>query len=56
MSVNLQKGQKISLSKDGGGDLTAVVMGLGWDAIAKKGLFGFGGGAKAIDLNILSSL
>ncbi len=51
MSVNLQKGQKISLSKDGGGDLTAVVMGLGWDAIAKKGLFGFGGGAKAIDLD-----
>jgi tellurium resistance protein TerD len=31
MSVNLQKGQKISLEKDGGGDLRQVVVGLGWD-------------------------
>lgn len=51
MSVNLQKGQKISLSKEGGGELTSVVMGLGWDAMAKKGLFGFGGGSQEIDLD-----
>ena len=51
MSVSLQKGQKISLSKEGGGELTSVVMGLGWDAMAKKGLFGFGGGAQEVDLD-----
>ncbi|MDR3342159.1 MAG: TerD family protein [Treponema sp.] len=31
MSVNLQKGQKVNLSKDDGGDLKQVVVGLGWD-------------------------
>ncbi|HLV73574.1 MAG TPA: TerD family protein [Vulgatibacteraceae bacterium] len=40
MSVSLQKGQKVSLAKPGGGTLTRVKMGLGWDAVAKKGLFG----------------
>ncbi len=40
MSVNLSKGQKVSLTKPGGGTLTKVRMGLGWDAVAKKGLFG----------------
>mgnify|MGYP000194459917 CR=1 FL=1 len=51
MSVNLQKGQKISLSKEGGGALTRVTMGLGWDAIKSKGFFGFGGGAgQPVDL------
>ncbi len=52
MSVNLQKGQKISLDKEAGGALSRIVMGLGWDAIKKKGLFGFGAktaGAMAID-------
>lgn len=56
MAINLQKGQKISLSKESGGNLNKVVMGLGWDA--KKsggggllgGLFG-GGGSDAIDLD-----
>ncbi|MER2539197.1 MAG: TerD family protein [Azonexus sp.] len=51
MSVSLQKGQKISLSKEGGGSLTTVVMGLGWDAMEKKGMFGFGGGTQDIDLD-----
>jgi tellurium resistance protein TerZ len=51
MSVSLQKGQKISLSKEGGGSLTSVVMGLGWDAMEKKGMFGFGGGTQEIDLD-----
>ena len=40
MSISLQKGQKVSLAKPGGGTLTRVKMGLGWDAVAKKGLFG----------------
>lgn len=31
MSINLIKGQKISLEKPGGGTLTKVFMGLGWD-------------------------
>ena len=31
MSISLQKGQKISLEKDGGGELRQVVVGLGWD-------------------------
>lgn len=51
MAVNLQKGQKISLEKEAGTSLTVVVMGLGWDAIKKKGFFGFGGGSQDIDLD-----
>lgn len=40
MSISLQKGQKVSLSKDNAG-LTKVVIGLGWDEVKrqKKGLF-----------------
>lgn len=52
MSVNLQKGQKISLDKEAGGGLSRVTMGLGWDAIKSKGFFGFGGGkSEAVDLD-----
>ena len=51
MSVNLQKGQKISLEKEAGGALTKITMGLGWDAVKSKGLFGFGGKAPEIDLD-----
>ncbi|GAB3970330.1 TerD family protein [Streptomyces sparsus] len=40
MSVNLSKGQAISLQKDDGGSLTAVRMGLGWQAAPRRGLFG----------------
>ena len=50
MSVNLSKGQKVSLSKRDGGSLTRVRMGLGWDAVKKKGFFG-GGKAQSIDLD-----
>ncbi len=40
MSVSLQKGQKVSLTKDNAG-LSKVVIGLGWDeAPRKKSLFG----------------
>jgi tellurium resistance protein TerZ len=51
MSVNLQKGQKISLEKEAGGALSRVIMGLGWDAIKKKGLFGFGAKSESVDLD-----
>lgn len=52
MAINLSKGQKISLTKEAGGvQLTRVVMGLGWDAKKKGGLFGFGGSQQEIDLD-----
>ncbi|MDQ1922865.1 TerD family protein [Massilia pseudoviolaceinigra] len=51
MSVNLQKGQKISLDKEAGSTLTRITMGLGWDAIKTKGLFGFGGKSQTVDLD-----
>lgn len=39
MSISLQKGQKVSLSKDNAG-LAKVMIGLGWDEVQKKrGLF-----------------
>jgi tellurium resistance protein TerZ len=56
MAINLQKGQKISLSKESGGALTKVVMGLGWDAKKAsvgllKGMFGGGSNSDSIDLD-----
>lgn len=51
MSISLQKGQKISLAKEGGATLTRVVMGLGWDAKKKGGFFGFGAKEQEIDLD-----
>lgn len=39
MAISLQKGQTVSLAKRGGGTLTRVRMGLGWDAVVKKGFF-----------------
>ena len=36
MSVSLQKGQKVSLTKDNAG-LGTVVVGLGWDEAKKSG-------------------
>ena len=35
MSISLQKGQKVSLTKDRQG-LSRVVVGLGWDEVKKK--------------------
>ncbi|MEU7639952.1 MULTISPECIES: TerD family protein [unclassified Streptomyces] len=40
MSVDLSKGQGISLRKSDGGTLTAVRMGLGWRSAPRRGLFG----------------
>jgi tellurium resistance protein TerZ len=50
VSVNLSKGQRVSLTKSGGGTLTRVRMGLGWDAVKKRGLFG-GSKSQSIDLD-----
>jgi tellurium resistance protein TerZ len=50
MSVSLNKGQKVSLTKRDGGTLTRVRMGLGWDAVKKKGFFG-GMKSQSIDLD-----
>lgn len=48
-TINLQKGQKISLEKADGSSLNRVFMGLGWDA-ARTGFLGLGGGGN-IDLD-----
>ncbi len=39
MAINLEKGQRISLEKEGAG-LSEVSLGLGWGRRRKKGLFG----------------
>lgn len=38
--VNLTKGQRVSLKKDGGVNLTMIRMGLGWDPVQSRGMFG----------------
>jgi len=50
MTVNLSKGQRVSLTKGQGESLTRVKMGLGWDAVKKKGFFG-GKKSQTIDLD-----
>lgn len=40
MSVNLKKGGRLSLTKERPG-LNRVIVGLGWDPVKKRGLFGF---------------
>lgn len=52
MDVSLSKGQTVSLTKQGGGGLSQVRMGLGWDAIKKRGLFG---GMKAVSVDLDAS-
>ena len=54
MVVNLQKGQRVDLTKGNAG-LNRIIVGLGWDPVEQKsggggflgGLFGGGGGSKA---------
>ena len=41
MSVNLVKGQKVELRKNGKGQLRGVVVGLGWDEVEKSNSGGF---------------
>jgi tellurium resistance protein TerZ len=40
MAISLQKGQRISLEKTGGGSLERLCLGANWGAIEKKGLLG----------------
>jgi tellurium resistance protein TerZ len=56
MSVNLTKGQKISLDKEAGSALSQVTMGLGWDAVKSKGFLGFGAKGADIDLDASCAL
>jgi tellurium resistance protein TerZ len=55
LAINLSKGQKLSLTKPGGGTLTRIHLGLGWDAVPseKKGLFGK---AKQRDIDLDASV
>ena len=61
MAVSLSKGQRISLEKNGGGSLSKIRMGLGWDPLQapqKSGFFGKmfgGGGAAAEDIDLDAS-
>ncbi|BCB04124.1 TerD family protein [Bacillus sp. KH172YL63] len=50
MSISLQKGQRIDLTKGNAG-LSKLMVGLGWDPIKvkKSGFFGLGGGTPDID-------
>lgn len=49
MGINLQKGQKINLTKGGGTGLRQVMVGLGWDEAPRSGGGLFGSRPKPID-------
>ena len=51
-SVSLLKGQRVSLRKEDGVALTTVRMGLGWDPIKRKGMFG---GGREVDIDLDAS-
>jgi tellurium resistance protein TerZ len=40
MAINLQKGQRINLTKENGTDATQACVGINWGAMRKKGFFG----------------
>ncbi|MFB6398642.1 TerD family protein, partial [Polymorphospora sp. 2-325] len=49
--VSLSKGERVSLRKENGVQLTLVRMGLGWDPIKRRGLFG----SREIDVDLDAS-
>lgn len=53
MSISLKKNQAVSLTKQSGGGLSSITLGVGWDVAKPKGFFGavFGGGGGSIDLD-----
>jgi tellurium resistance protein TerZ len=51
VGVSLAKGQRVSLDKSGGGGLTEVTMGLGWDVARPKGFLKKMLAPKTIDLD-----
>lgn len=50
MAINLQKGQRINLTKENGSTLQNVCVGVNWGAIEKKGWLG-GTSKEAVDLD-----
>lgn len=50
--VSLQKGQRVTLRKDGGAALTFVKMGLGWDPVRTRGMFG----NRTVDIDLDASV
>jgi tellurium resistance protein TerZ len=50
MAINLQKGQRINLTKENGTALTQACVGINWGAIEKKSFFG-GSKKEAVDLD-----
>jgi tellurium resistance protein TerZ len=52
MAINLTKGQKIDLKKEGGSALTNFCVGVNWGAIEKKGFLGFGTSKVNVDLDL----
>jgi len=55
MAINLAKGQKISLKKENGSDLSKFCIGANWGAIAGKGFFG-GDKKIAVDLDLSAGI
>ncbi|QLY30948.1 TerD family protein [Nocardia huaxiensis] len=51
-TVSLVKGQRVNLRKEGGGSLTYVKMGLGWDPVKRGGMFG----NRAVDIDLDASV
>lgn len=50
--ISLQKGQRVSLRKEGGVALTFVKMGLGWDPVQTRGMFG----SRTVDIDLDASV
>ncbi|WP_280397049.1 TerD family protein [Nocardia carnea] len=50
--VSLQKGQRVSLRKEDGVALTFVKMGLGWDPVQQRGMFG----SRTVDIDLDASV
>jgi len=52
MAINLSKGQKIDLRKEGGSSLTNFCVGVNWGAIETKAFFGLSKNKKDVDLDL----
>jgi tellurium resistance protein TerZ len=52
MAINLSKGQKIDLRKEGGSTLTNFCVGVNWGAIESKGFLGLTKNKKDVDLDL----
>ncbi|HEY1045865.1 MAG TPA: TerD family protein [Bacteroidia bacterium] len=52
MAINLTKGQKIDLRKNGGDTLTQFCVGVNWGGIKKKTMFGLSSSTQSVDLDL----